>query len=1189
MFHSGKSNFFNAIHFVLSEKYTHLRAEERQSLLHEGTGRGVMSAFVEITFDNSDNRLPVDKETVTIRRTIGLKKDEYKLDGKTMSQRDVMSILESAGFSSSNPYYIVEQGKVSTLTTMKDHERLDLLKEVAGTKVYDVRRTESLKIMRDSELKIARIDEVIQSIEERLEELEREKKELTEFQNLDKKRKVYSYHLYDLELREANNQLDEINRERQNLHKESADLHLKQQESHQHMKLIERTVKEEELKLNDLKKQRQIYESQRETLIRERTKTELELSSFRERMSSEENQKSSIVTELDNLTLEIQNARKEIEEQTPQLEQARTDETNLRERLHKAEQRLSQLYSKQGRQSNFASVEERDNFLNQQIEKLTQINNNLKNRITSLNEEVNQLNEQISGIEKAMTDKKSDLEKKKSEMEHLQETFARVSREFNELSDERKEKWRLENESEENLKKLRDELLRFERKLEGSLPRAICKGLDEARRIVREQNIQGVYGTVIELFTTKERYYRACEVTAGNALFHLVVESDKVAADILTRMNRQKANGRVTFMPLNRITSKTEEVPSDPIHTPLLSKLSFDPKFSAVFSRIFGSTFISPDLESGSDFARNNNVDSVTLKGDQVNKRGALTGGFSEERDSRLDTMSQIRDLRSKLSKSSKNAKKTKAGLAELDGRLNSLTGEMNRMKTDMQDLKNAITQNNMELSLMATKITQLQETLARKQRDLEKATEEQKRQADEIATLQDEIGTPLNANLTNTEQQEVDSLNNQIDVINKELSAAGTQRVSLETRRKMLLSQLNNNLLKRKAELEELVKNIELSRMEPLGGDSAQLERSIASLNNEIDQMDAKIKTTEDDIEATTKNIKDKLDELDERKADETKIARRLDLDQNKLERLLNKRKIAEQHRDSAINQIRELGTIPKIDIGNVDVNDMKQLTAKLHKIKEKLKKFAHVNKKALDQYEQFSEQRDAFIAQKKDLDQGARAIQNLIKTLDQKKDEAIERTFKQVSTYFSDIFRELVPSGNARLVMNRRTQENEGEAQSAEDSTVGSYTGVSISVQFTGDGEAQVMQQLSGGQKSLVALTLIFAIQKCDPAPFYLFDEIDAALDAAYRTSVAQMIHKLAEEKKIQFIIATFKTEVLDYASLFFGISYKNKVSFIRPIEQEEAVRVLQEEEQLQTEEEDHDQSHPETTRHDEDRMED
>lgn len=159
--------FATAIRFVLSDAYTSMSREERQLLLHEGSGvTSTMSAYVEIIFDNSDHRFPTGKEEVVIRRTIGLKKDEYSLDKKSSSKADVMNLLESAGFSKSNPYYIVPQGRVSclmmirnqaliqiqitSLTNAKDHERLALLKEVAGTKVYENRRSESEKIIEET-------------------------------------------------------------------------------------------------------------------------------------------------------------------------------------------------------------------------------------------------------------------------------------------------------------------------------------------------------------------------------------------------------------------------------------------------------------------------------------------------------------------------------------------------------------------------------------------------------------------------------------------------------------------------------------------------------------------------------------------------------------------------------------------------------------------------------------------------------------------------------------------------------------------------------------------------------------------------------------------------------------------------------------------------------------------------------
>jgi structural maintenance of chromosome 3 (chondroitin sulfate proteoglycan 6) len=183
---------------------------------------------VEIVFDNSDNRFPTGKEEVIIRRTIGLKKDEYSLDKKSVSKADIMNLLESAGFSRANPYYIVPQGRVrysyisqfgqhiycidqiTALTNAKDHERLALLKEVAGTKVYEQRRTESLKIMSDTESKRSKITELLEYIETRLTELEEEMDELKEWTEKDRERRCLEYALYNRELDEVTATLAEL-------------------------------------------------------------------------------------------------------------------------------------------------------------------------------------------------------------------------------------------------------------------------------------------------------------------------------------------------------------------------------------------------------------------------------------------------------------------------------------------------------------------------------------------------------------------------------------------------------------------------------------------------------------------------------------------------------------------------------------------------------------------------------------------------------------------------------------------------------------------------------------------------------------------------------------------------------------------------------------------------------------------
>jgi len=231
-------------------------------------------------------------------------------------------------------------------------------------------------------------------------------------------------------------------------------------------------------------------------------------------------------------------------------------------------------------------------------------------------------------------------------------------------------------------------------------------------------------------------------------------------------------------------------------------------------------------------------------------------------------------------------------------------------------------------------------------------------------------------------------------------------------------------------------------------------------------------------------------------------------------------------------------------------------------HKVTEGLKKFSNVNKKALEQYKNFTDNRESLTARKDDLDRSAKAIQDLIEVLDQKKDEAIERTFKQVSKNFSEVFQQLVPKGKASLIMKRRATEEEPQSQSQTTGKKGSrveqYTGVTIKVSFSGSRD--MTEQLSGGQKTLVTLALIFAIQQCDPAPFYLFDEIDANLDPVYRTAVAKMIHQMSETA--QFITTTFRPEMLAEADTFFGVSFANKVSDIRPIDKEAALEFVQEE---------------------------
>jgi structural maintenance of chromosome 3 (chondroitin sulfate proteoglycan 6) len=230
-------------------------------------------------------------------------------------------------------------------------------------------------------------------------------------------------------------------------------------------------------------------------------------------------------------------------------------------------------------------------------------------------------------------------------------------------------------------------------------------------------------------------------------------------------------------------------------------------------------------------------------------------------------------------------------------------------------------------------------------------------------------------------------------------------------------------------------------------------------------------------------------------------------------------------------------------------------------------LKKYSHVNKKAFEQYNSFTKQRETLTTRREELDASQKSIDDLISVLDQRKDEAIERTFKQVSREFANVFEKLVPAGRGRLVIQRKTDRTaradddlDSEDEQARQS-VENYVGVGISVSFNSKhDDQQRIQQLSGGQKSLCALALVFAIQACDPAPFYLFDEIDANLDAQYRTAVAQMLKSISDSTNGQFICTTFRPEMLHVAEKCYGVSFSQKASTIDVVSREEALKFVE-----------------------------
>ncbi|VAH23637.1 unnamed protein product [Triticum turgidum subsp. durum] len=1111
---SGKSNFFHAIRFVLSDMFQNLRSEDRGALLHEGAGHSVVSAFVEIIFDNSDNRIPVDKEEVRLRRTVASKKDEYYLDGKHVSKTEVMNLLESAGFSRSNPYYVVQQGKIASLTLMKDSERLDLLKEIGGTRVYEDRRRESLKIMQETANKRKQIDQVVRYLEERLRELDEEKEELKKYQQLDKQRRSLEYTILDHELNDARNELASMDDNRRQISERMSQADNEVVELRERVKSLEKEIKASTKGINETKSEKEDAEKKRTEALKVVSQIELDLRDLKDRISSEKRAKDEAVRELNSMRKESEKSKSELAQISKVHAAKLKEEEDISKSIMDREKRLSILYQKQGRATQFKNEAARDEWLRKEIHDLERVLLSNRKQESLLQEESQKLKDEINKLTNHIESRRSESSKLEAVLADKQKHHNDFTKQKNALQDERKSFWKEENSVTAEIDRLKEDLVKAQKSLDHATPGDIRRGLNSVSRIIRDHGIGGVFGPVLELVDCEEKFFTAVEVTAGNSLFHVVVENDDISTKII---------------------------------------------------QVFGRTVICRDLETATRVARSNSLDCITLDGDQVAKKGGMTGGFYDSRRSRLKFVKVIRDNKAEIEKKTAHLENVGKKLKDIDKKITDLITKHQQMDAERDHAKSELEQFKADIASATKQKGSLEKALAKKEKSLANIRNQIEQIQSGIAMKNDEMGTELIDQLTLEERDLLSRLNPEITKLKEKFLSCKNSRIEIETRKEELENNLSTNLMRRQKELEAIISSAD-SKTLPVEVEAK--EQELKESKRTLDEATTVLKANVDAINAHTRQMEQLKKQRDDLKALEANLEQTVQDGAKDLEQLMSSRSTYLVKQDECMKKIRDLGSLPADAFETYKRKNKKQLQKLLYDCNEQLKQFSHVNQKALDQYVNFTEQREQLQRRRAELDAGDEKIRELISVLDQRKDESIERTFKGVARHFREVFSELVQGGHGYLVMMKKKDGDAGDDDMDEDvpreadpeGRIEKYIGVKVKVSFTGKGETQSMKQLSGGQKTVVALTLIFAIQRCDPAPFYLFDEIDAALDPQYRTAVGSVVRRLADLADTQFIATTFRPEILKVADKIYGVTHKNRVSFINVVSKEQAMDFIE-----------------------------
>ncbi|KAI5953278.1 SMC3 [Candida jiufengensis] len=1203
---SGKSNFFAAIRFVLSDAYTHMTREERQGLLHDGSGT-IMSAYVEIIFDNSDGRFPISNSEISIRRTIGLKKDDYSLDGKSATRSDIMNLLESAGFSKSNPYYIVPQGRITSLTNSKDHERLTLLKEVSGATVFENKLKESMKEMNQSNIKRQRIDEALNSIEEKISDLQIESDDLKEFQTLEKQKKIYEYNIFDREFNELNESIEEIEQNHQIILKESTKDLKEMEEREKLCTELQNTMNELDVNLNIIKIEMEQSNLDCNQLLNSIAEKETHLTELRDSLSSSDERFNEINTQLIENKSQLNKITEELKKNKPHLENLQSQESELKQKLHDIQTKQRALYSKQSRFQKHGSKAARDswlsgeisNFKDQSKEKEQDIQQHQSElRTKQMSQEA--INERIQEINDTLNDNET-----MTQVEELKTNIQNLKIRINHCVDQRKTMWRDEVRLKSVNDSLTNDLNNASSLVAKTMDRSQSQGIAAVKAITKRLKLEDhVYGTVAELFNVNEKYKIAAEVIAGNSLFHVVVDTDATAATLIEELTRTK-QGRVTFIPLNRINVVVTEYP-DPQENqclPLISKLKYNhEKVGKAMDQVFGKALVVKELQRGSELSRKFKLTCITLDGDRVDVKGILSGGYRDFKTSRIDAMKLQTKKRNELAKTETEMNQITQDINEINQEMTKLNNDLQLSIRDLDKLTRVKEPLEIELSQLIAKKFNIDQDIFALTSNINILESARNSLLTNIKQSENELNSDFTQVLNEQELILLEQYSKDISAIENEMDELVTSLLDWDTR----ISDLEYDLTKSN----QTIKLLDQEKKSL--GERSTLHSNINELSQELESLQIQLDTLQSRNDETTANQKRIIEEINENekaltKANELQLKTMENFEKinKKSTKLLNLKSIKQQTREEITNKIKNLGMLPEeaFQTDKFSNTSTNQLLKKLNEINSDLTKYSHINKRAIEQFNQFNKQKDELIKRKMELDESNLSIENLIKLLQKQKKQTIMNSFKTISKSFNEIFEKLVPQGTGNLILIKKknlsesqqptqTQEDEEEEpeqqQTADadinsdsdseedDDTIDNYTGVSISVSFNSKyDEQQKIEQLSGGQKSLCAITLIFAIQQYDPAPFYLFDEIDSNLDTQYRTSVASLINSLSggnnigeeeEEgevnaKKPQFICTTFRPELISLAgNKFYGVVFANKVSNIIEIDKNEAMNFVE-----------------------------
>jgi chromosome segregation protein len=1135
---SGKSNISDAVRWVLGEQSTKtLRGSKMEDVIFSGTDVRKAKGFAEVTLrlDNTDRSLNKDSDEVSVTRRYYRSGDsEYLVNGESARLRDVNELFMDTGLGRDG-YSIVGQGKIADMVSPKASERRDMLEEAAGISHFRYRRGDAIKRLAQAEENLVRLRDILSELESRVGPLKAQSEKAQKFIVLAGERK-------NLEIGIWLNTIDKTGE--------------KMRDQEHKIEIAEASHKEAQDELSKIGEMIDKAADGTRDINIKLEEIRNSASGFEEKLSDIDSQikvaENSILH--NNETIERINRDKAAENETEQNIDAAV--SAARECIQKAEEQIADAtrqmdeLSKQEETYRLSSSEfsDRAAALSGEISALSVRLADCRVTAETANSSIEEIRSRISAIDESMGTRKDDYDallKRKAdaeaELKEIQDEIVSVKNAIDgytlrfenrgKKADSVKlaidEKQRELHKGQDRVRLLED----LEKNMEGYFGAVKAVMKESGRGALR-----GIYGPVSQLITVKDKYSAAIETALGAAVQNIVVDNETDAKRAMGFLKEHRA-GRATFLPITAIKGKvlSEQGLDDQYGFVSIASdlVSYDNKYSEIIRWLLGRTAVAEDIDSAIAIAKkySHRFRIVTLDGQVINAGGSMTGGSRVQNAGILSRGNEIERLKGSLASMQK----------ELDGMLSDyklLSEDASAAKAELEgaegDLLRAKEENirrEGELKLASDKLASVSsgvKELLEEKETLEKRIESVSSGAEAARSQIDELKETLE-----NKEKELESITGDSKTLQKNREEVATKAAEIRLRIVSLQKDVEANT----DEITRLKnrKTGHLDRLSELDGEIREIEEKndeLRALTERLSADEKALKANHGDAQNQINELISQRDEL-EKQANDLRLHERAKSEER--ERLsgdiarLEERKIAMRNEyDNLTSKLYDEYQLTRREAAalEIEIDDYSLAAKRLAELKSQIRALGSVNVSAIEEYKEVSERYEFLSGQINDVETSRAELNKMIDDLTGKMAEQFREQFNRINSCFGQTFIELFGGGKAELRL-----EDERDVLGSD---------IEIKVQPPGK-NVQNINLLSGGEKGLSAIALLFAILKVTPAPFCIFDEVEAALDDVNVSRYAQYVRRMT--KNTQFILITHRRGTMEEADVLYGVTMQEK----------------------------------------------